>query len=169
MNEKINFLQLVKDQIKSMEAKKAVELELAGHIEETAKFLISGGLTREEAEAKAVRQMGDPVKIGARMGQLHRPKVDWNLLWLFIILHLIGFIPILVTGWDYQPSLIDKAGDVLLGFLIVLVLMMFDYRKLKEKPWLLMGTAAVALIVFKKYQFQRNIVLNKLQRFRKKF
>ncbi|MBS4205957.1 FtsW/RodA/SpoVE family cell cycle protein [Lederbergia citrea] len=148
MSEKTSFLQLVKNQIKSNEAKKFVTLELDSHIEDTAQRLMNAGFSREDAEAQAVQQMGDPVKLGLKMGRLHRPKIDWSLLSLFIFLHLLGLLPLLITNFEYQPSIYQQSISIILGTICVFSVMLFDYRKLKEKAWLVIGIAGIILLLF---------------------
>lgn len=148
MSDKKSYLRLVRNQIKSTEAKQFVESELDNHIEETITRAMMGGISRREAEVQAVQEMGDPIKLGLKMGRLHRPKVDWNLLGLFIILTLVGLIPLFVPNMDYPPSIFSKVIDIIFGIAIVIALMLFDYRKLKNKTWISFGIAAVFILLF---------------------
>lgn len=148
MNKKQSFLQLVKNQIKSKEAKEFVSLELNKHIEETVQQLTKSGLSKSEAEAQAVKQMGDPIKLGLKMGRLHQPKVDWSLLSLFIFLQMIGLLPLLITNFEYQPSIYQQTASVFLGIVCAFCIMFFDYRKLKDKFWIFIGIIGVILTVF---------------------
>ncbi|MEK3890173.1 FtsW/RodA/SpoVE family cell cycle protein [Bacillus sp. FSL K6-3431] len=147
MNKKQSFLQLVKSQIKSREAKEFVSLELDKHIEETVQQLTQSGMCRAEAVAQAVQQMGDPVTLGLNMGRLHRPKVDWSLFSLFIFLQMVGLLPLLITNFEYQPSIYQQTMSVFLGIVCAFCIMLFDYRKLKEKLSLVIGLIGVNLIV----------------------
>ncbi|WP_313432364.1 FtsW/RodA/SpoVE family cell cycle protein [Siminovitchia terrae] len=147
MSEKKAFLKQATNPIKSKEAKKFVALELEQHLEAAVRNMLKSGLCREEAESQAVKRMGDPVKLGIKMGKLHRPKIDWSLLSLVLLLYLIGFLPLLITQYEFQFSLFKKSIDVLLGILIVLTLMMFDYRRLKKTYWLMLGVAGIILIL----------------------
>ncbi|MBS4209262.1 FtsW/RodA/SpoVE family cell cycle protein [Bacillus sp. FJAT-50079] len=148
MNDKNSFLQRVKNQIKSAEAKQFVAKELDHHIEKKVEQLIDAGNERDVAELKAVQQMGDPIKLGLKMGHLHRPKVDWGLISLFIFLQLIGLLPLLVTSSKYQPSIYQQTTSIFFGIVCAICLMLFDYRKLKEKWWLIIGAFGVILMVF---------------------
>lgn len=153
MSEKKAFLKQVTDPIKSKEAKKIVALELEQHMEAAVQNMIKSGLSREEAESKAVGQMGDPVILGMKMGKLHRPKIDWSLLSLVLLLYLVGFLPLLITHHEFQFSLFKKAVDVLLGIIIVLSFMMFDYRRLKKLHWLMLSIAGTILVVIFHFGF----------------
>ncbi|CAM3909034.1 FtsW/RodA/SpoVE family cell cycle protein [Lederbergia lenta] len=148
MSKKKSFLHLVKSQIKSREAKEFVALELGKHIEETVQQLTKSGMCKEEAEIQAVLNMGDPMKLGLKMGRLHRPKVDWSLLSLFIFLQLVGLLPLLITNFEYQPSIYKQTVSIFLGIVCAFSIMLFDYRKLKDKIWIFIGIIGVILIVF---------------------
>ncbi len=147
MSEKKAFLKQVTDPIKSKEAKKIVALELDQHLEAAVRNMLKSGLSREEAESQAVKRMGDPVKLGIKMGRLHRPKIDWSLLSLVLLLYLVGFLPLVMTHHEFPFSLSKKSVDVLLGIVIVLTLMMFDYRKLKKTYWPMLSIAGIILVI----------------------
>ncbi|HBZ11185.1 MAG TPA: FtsW/RodA/SpoVE family cell cycle protein [Bacillus bacterium] len=158
MSEKKAFLKQVTDPIKSKEAKKIVALELDQHLEAAVRNMLKSGLSREEAESQAVKRMGDPVKLGIKMGKLHRPKIDWSLLSLVLLLYLVGFLPLLITHHEFQFSLFKKSLDVLLGIVIVLTLMMFDYRKLMKTYWPMLSIAGIILVLFFHLGFSSRVV-----------
>ncbi|MGG0285606.1 permease prefix domain 1-containing protein [Peribacillus butanolivorans] len=84
MVEKEQFLYEVKQFIRSKEAKRFVTAELEFHLKQSTEALKKQGYTAEEAEVKAVQQMGSPITIGQKLNRLHRPKVDWRLTALFL-------------------------------------------------------------------------------------
>ncbi|GIN20809.1 FtsW/RodA/SpoVE family cell cycle protein [Siminovitchia fordii] len=158
MSEKKAFLKQVTDPIKSKEAKKIVALELDQHLEAAVRNMLKSGISREEAERQAVKRMGDPVKLGIKMGKLHRPKIDWSLLSLVLLLYLVGFLPLLITHHEFPFSLSKKSVDVLLGIVIVLTLMMFDYRKLMKTYWPMLSIAGIILVLFFHLGFSSRVV-----------
>ena len=95
MKNKERFLAVVTRQIRSKEARIHVEKELNYHLKETKKYWMDKGMTDIEAEEKAVKQMGDPFKLGLKMNKLHRPKVDWLLLSPLAAVMVLGILPIL--------------------------------------------------------------------------
>lgn len=139
------FVKQVTALIKSKEAKESVALELDQHLKASVQQRMEKGLSPEEAEKQAIQDMGDPVQLGIKMGKLHRPKVDWSLLTLFLLLQLIGFLPLLIANYEHPFSISKKVADVLFGLAIVIILMFFDYRKLKKRARYIWGIACVIL------------------------
>ena len=85
MNTK-EFLNKVSKEIKYKPANKSITEELESHIEEAKKDYFCKGYSTNEAEEMAVEQMGDAKKIGKMLNKIHRPKLDWMLIGLIIIL-----------------------------------------------------------------------------------
>lgn len=136
-NVKHIFLNEVTDQIKSIEAKKFVADELSHHLKQTKKVWIEKGLTEEEAEEKAVKQMGSPVKLGQQLNRLHRPLVDWLLIILFITTLGLGFLPMFSLGYMSERHFSTfKVMIALISSLAALGIMLIDYRKWKKRGWL---------------------------------
>ena len=88
MNAK-EFLNNVSKEIRYKPANKYISDELESHIEELKNDNLCKGLSEEQAEETAVEQMGNAKKIGKRLNRIHRPKLDWKLI--FLIAVLIGF------------------------------------------------------------------------------
>ena len=80
--------------------------------------------------------MGNPFTIGEKLNPLHKPKMDWVLIVLFVIfasisfLPLVGGIPEISLSSTYfmgrQAIRYSLAVPVIIGFLF------FDYQKLKD-------------------------------------
>lgn len=83
-----------------------VERELLAHLEDKAADLarIFPDMEREEAEKRAVEQMGDPKEIGRELARLHRPWLGW--LWRLSQIAL---------AWAVFWSLREAAPDLLRG------------------------------------------------------
>ncbi|MEK5070071.1 FtsW/RodA/SpoVE family cell cycle protein [Sporosarcina sp. FSL K6-1508] len=152
---RLSFLNEVRDQIKSREAKDFVEVELDYHIKEAKSHLLAKGIDEEEAEEKAVGQMGSPVMLGQQLNKLHRPKVDWLTVILLVITLGLGFIPILFVDPDYSSQIgVDasyfsknKGIFSLLGGAVAVGMMLMDYRKLAKFGWLFYGIGMLILVV----------------------
>lgn len=67
------FLDTVCAQVRWPYSRKKIRAELAGHIEDRICYLTSQrGYPYAEAEAEAVRNMGDPVALGQALNDQHR-------------------------------------------------------------------------------------------------
>ena len=141
------FLGEVIGQIRSKEARINVEKELSYHLKEAKEYWLGKGLTAKEAEEKAVKQMGDPFKLGEKMNKLYRPKVDWLLLSLLAAVMMLGFLPILSMDGELvevrDQFFRNRIIFGLLGLALSIGIMYFDYRKLKRWGWafFLLGVA----------------------------
>ncbi|MGG1674810.1 FtsW/RodA/SpoVE family cell cycle protein [Neobacillus sp. NRS-1170] len=154
------FLNEVTDQIKSKEAKKFVAVELGYHLKETKKIWIEKGLSESEAEIKAVEQMGSPVKLGQQLNKLHRPKVDWLLVILFVTTLGLGFLPMFSLGYmnerhfpTFKIIIAIISGTAALG------IMMIDYRKWRKRGWVFY---AIGMLILLLLRFFSNTTVNGL-------
>lgn len=85
-----DYLETVAQQIRWKRARPVVVQELAQHMEEQRDTFAESGM--EDAEQRAVEEMGDPVSVGLELDALHRPKPQWGLLILTIGLALAGAV-----------------------------------------------------------------------------
>lgn len=147
---KVRFLEEVTHFIKSKEAKIYVVSELEWHLQKTMNDWMEKGLSKEEAEERAVKQMGSPAKLGKELNKLHRPKVDWLLVSLLAAVMGLGFLPILflVDGstYDINKMLVNRAIIVFLGAVAAVGIMMLDYRKWKRFGWLFFSVGVLFLL-----------------------
>ena len=78
------------EQIRWKRARPVVVRELEGHLEDQKEALVREGKPEEEAERLAVADMGDPVEVGAALDAVHRPRPQWGLLGLTLVLAVLG-------------------------------------------------------------------------------
>ncbi|WP_110113853.1 FtsW/RodA/SpoVE family cell cycle protein [Bacillus sp. CGMCC 1.16541] len=136
MSEKQRFLEKVTAYIRSKEARNFVSVELQHHIDEARQQWLEKGLTEQQAEQKAIEQMGDPEKLGIKMNKLHRPKIDWMLLLLFVGALGLGFLPSLIPFKDTVIPTGMRVIGTSLAVLVTMGLMFIDYRKLSKSGWI---------------------------------
>jgi cell division protein FtsW (lipid II flippase) len=160
-NKKQIFLNEVTDQIRSKEAKTYVASELNYHLKEAKRIWMEKGLPEDEAEEKAVEQMGSPTKLGIQMNKLHRPKVDWWLILLLAASMGLSFLPMFSLG--YMNDIYFIIYKILIAFLGVTAavgVMLVDYRKWKKYGWLFY-TIGITLLVM--LAFFSNTTINGLK------
>lgn len=94
------YLDAVAEQIRWKRAKPVVLSELERHLEDQRDTFASEGCAN--AEQLAVEEMGDPVSVGAELDRIHRPKPQWGLLALTVLLALSGAILRVVLTADWS-------------------------------------------------------------------
>ena len=90
MKRKEEFIQLLADQIRCKRAREDVIREMEAHISDQAEAYEAEGMEPEEALAEAVEQMGDPVAVGVELDRIHRPRMDWKMTAMAVLLSLGG-------------------------------------------------------------------------------
>lgn len=146
-----SYLDAVAEQIRWRRARPVVTWELERHLEDQRDAFAAEG--HEDAESMAVAEMGDPVSVGAELDRMHRPKPQWGLLALAILLALAGTVlrVWLTADWDtyymdvnpYKATLafLLGCGALLAGYFL-------DYGKLGRRGgWVYLGTLAVSFLL----------------------
>ncbi len=158
------FLNSVCEQIKYKPIRNTIAEELKDHIEDKKEELIEMGQNEEEAEKNAVEQMGDAEIIGKELNKVHRPRLDWKLLIILVVLLIFGFvISYIITENEHTEMMqymkegvseyittnymIKYACFVGLGFAIGVIIYFCDYERIKNKPLILYIIATVAIIL----------------------
>lgn len=143
-----HFLSEVTNHIRSKEAKKFVASELEYHLNQVKKEWIGKGLSEEEAEEKAVSQMGSPTMLGHEMNKLHKPRIDWWLIGLLAITMGLSFLPLITLGSELEGHFMAKKTiHVFLGVMMAGLMMFIDYRKVEKKGWVFYSTGLMFLFL----------------------
>lgn len=91
------YLDILSEQIRCKKARPMIVEELENHIEDQAEAYRAEGMKEEEALDKAVKEMGDPVETGMELDRIHRPRMQWELVVLAVVLSLVGmFVQIVI-------------------------------------------------------------------------
>lgn len=135
-----HYLDQMCSQVKAREVHTDLRDELGNHMEEMMLDKQQEGLSQEEAAAYAIEQMGDPAVVGKSMHRLHRYRMHWGLL-----AGLLGLaITSLLLIWIFTTNVADEKyqslyrGHVVytvIGVMLMLFFIYFDYRKLKRAAW----------------------------------
>ena len=86
------YLTLAGEQIRWKRARPRLLSELRTHLLDERDHCLAQGMTEEAAQAEAIRQMGDPVLVGQSLDAVHRPKPQWGLLTLSLLLAAAGAV-----------------------------------------------------------------------------
>lgn len=136
------FLDNVSREIKYKPANKLISEELETHIQDLKNEYLCKGYSEEIAEEKAVEQMGDARQIGKRLNKIHRPKLDWKLLILSIILICFSIFNNKIDA--------DVESSILTIFLLIsstLMIYFYDYRRLSRHSFKLYIIATIINIM----------------------
>ncbi|MGF0031747.1 permease prefix domain 1-containing protein [Bariatricus sp. SGI.154] len=115
---KEEYLKTVTEQIRCEKARSKIAREIGSHIEEQKSEYMREGLKAEEAEAEAVKDMGDPVETGTKLDMIHRPRMAWGWIGLIAALYLAGFVVQILM----QRDIADFLGFDLMRYAVRLVL-----------------------------------------------
>lgn len=134
------YLSIVAEQIRCKRACPMVIKELKDHIEEQRDDYIAEGMTIQEAEEEAVRQMGDPIEVGVSLDRIHRPKMEWKLLIYVFLLSILGlelqiFMQInaaSLLGTDNKMPVIRQCLWMILGIAVMLIICYLDYSSIGQ-------------------------------------
>lgn len=136
------YLRAIEEQIRWKRARPVVALELQRHLEDQRDAFLEEGSTPKDAERLAVEEMGDPVSVGAELDHIHRPKPQWGLLGLTVLLAIIGSVLRVWLTARWTISSIDPVrtlAALLVGTACLLAGYFLDYAVL--------GRHAVAVYV----------------------
>ncbi|WP_168735918.1 FtsW/RodA/SpoVE family cell cycle protein [Cohnella fermenti] len=188
------YLDDVCGQVRAKELHEEIRLEIGGHLEElvferlkparsarNAESPASGAegqsaevcrnsgdalidASFDEAIAYALKEMGDPRTIGKRLQRVHRPKLEWSLLSLAIVLIGIGLMAMYALQ-ELAPSermpdipfLANKLLCVGMGTAALLIFYFVDYRKLRSYSWWTYGLAVVLFLLAQSHTLGRMV------------
>jgi len=148
------YLAELQQQIRWKRARPVVAAELARHLEDQRDAFAEDGLAPEEAEHLAVEEMGDPVSVGLELDRIHRPRPQWGLLVLTMLLALTCCVlkVWLTADWrDYESiDPIRTAVAFLLGSAGMLTVYFLDYTWfVRRAVWMYAAALAVGLFTMK--------------------
>ena len=110
------FVEAVEAEIRWKKARSLLTEEIRTHLLDQKDACMAQGMAEDEAQAEAVRQMGDPAMLGADLDRVHRPRPQWGLLLLALALTAAGaFLRYSLTADIPHISLQDRQMDLLGG------------------------------------------------------
>lgn len=84
MDAKKGYLSKLTKEIHNSEARKNIMDEYEAHIDDCKEALMESGMSEQEAEEEAVRQMGDPVDTGREINRIYRNTIDWGMILWYV-------------------------------------------------------------------------------------
>lgn len=152
--DKDTFLEHACEQVRYQPIRESLRKELDDHIEDRELEYRREGLTKEEAEERAVKQMGDPVAIGVEFHRLHHLRFSIPMLLAFIVMGAISTVTkfssyVTVDGdpvsiWRLLAINFIDRFDFWIGLLVFMFVAFFGYYLLGKHRVI---SAIVVLIV----------------------
>ena len=142
------FINSVCKEIKYEPVRKGISEELTSHIQDKKEEYINNGINEQEAEQKAVSQMGVAEEIGKNLNKIHKPKLDWKLLLLIIALMGFGiFVAVIKQATMNNNNLGRTIAYMILGIILSIGVYFYDYKKLKKHSLILYIVATILMIL----------------------
>lgn len=132
------YIESLLSQIREKRAKEQIRKEISSHIEDQKSNYITDGMTAEDAEEKAVMDMGDPIETGMALDRIHRPKPAWRMLAVIAMLCAVG---VLLQYAVYAEGLSSRMGSYYLkkqcmyglaGFFMICIVYLIDYTRIAK-------------------------------------
>lgn len=128
----IEYLDNICSNIKNKRMHKEIREELLCHIEESVLINIKIENNEETAIKKAIENMGDYKTISKDLNIIHKPSIDWTLIFSSMLILIIGLTSIYFTSNDINISPFRRALLFsLIGIIALLLSSSFNYIKLK--------------------------------------
>lgn len=80
------------NQIRWKKAHNVVAQEIENHICDQRDAYIAQGEDESSATENAILQMGDPISVGMELDKTHKPKAQWTIIILAMLMFAIGFM-----------------------------------------------------------------------------
>lgn len=131
------YLGAVCDQIRWKKAHAVVEQELENHINDQRNAYLADGMDEEAAVQKAVLEMGDPVVAGQQLDRVHRPRPDWGMLVVVILLITLGGAMQYIlshSGWEAENQFVRFLIYMPVGAAAFVIACFADYSLLGKYP-----------------------------------
>ncbi len=137
------------EQVKYEPIRKEISEELENHLIEAKESYMLEGMQEQQAEAKAIQQMGKAEEIGQKLNQIHRPKLDWKLLMNTIFLMCFGVLVlwIKVTSNERIEGMFFRYGVTLVfGIVASIYIYFLDYQKIIKNAKYFYGLATILML-----------------------
>lgn len=125
------YLSQVCSQVKAKEVIPGIEAELLGHIEDAIGQL--HGKSEEEAIGIVLAHLGEPISLGKKLHQVHKPKTEWSLILLVSMGILFGLFNLYLMQrndllMSRNPYFERALVWATVGILLVFAIQWVDYR-----------------------------------------
>lgn len=132
------YTDTVCNQIRWKKAHSTISEEIENHIIDQRNAYIKDGVNEEDATDKAISQMGDPITIGTQLDRTHRPKPQWEMLILTMLIVISGIIIQKISSLDNSLRMSSfNASQVvfaLVGIALLIITYFADFTLIGKYP-----------------------------------
>ena len=124
------YMKLLMEQIRCKKVHPYIKQEVQGHIEEQIEANIMLGMSEDEAEKAAVKDMGSPVEVGISLDKIHKPQIAWGIVALMALISISGIILHQIISSQIGEEAVgsaDFAVYTIIGFVLMLIVYQMDY------------------------------------------
>lgn len=129
------YLEELLSQIREKRAREKVYREVKGHLEDQKEVYLAEGMSEEEAEKKAVADMGDPLEAGTALDLIHRPKPAWGMLAVIGLLCTVGMLlqyTLLLHTESNAYYFKNQCQHVVIGLVLLVIVYLIDYTRIAK-------------------------------------
>ncbi len=153
--ERRDYLELLTSQIRCKKMCPVIAREVEDHIEDQKQAFLEEGMTEAEAEKSAVREMGDPVEVGVKMDQIHRPKMPWKAILVIALMEILSgifaaFFLQQNENYGYVAG-IRQIFRIAIAFLVMIIVCYMDYSWIGKHARLLTGGYLLLLVLMRHF------------------
>lgn len=129
------FLDTICNKIKYFPIRENIKSELYDHIIQEKEKYIQEGLNSEEAEKRAIENMGPPEEISNDFNKIYKRKLDWKLLIILIAFVGINMILTICVASNKNGDIqyvIRNISYMIIGAAISLGIYFLNYQKIQK-------------------------------------
>lgn len=149
---KYEYLNAVEQRLKKEKSKKTILAELEAHINDKIDYYLDLGYPKEEAEKRAIEEMGEPDDTALPLNKLYNSAAqDWTALIGYVFLILTVVMPFFFEKFDYAGGYYREVYHLVsvdfISLGVVFVYVCFLAFAYKSKDKILSISAAIALLI----------------------
>ncbi len=134
MDEIKRYSTTVCEQIRWKKVHPMIAQEIEDHLCDQRDFYLSEGEEEKTATCNAIREMGDAIKIGMELDKTHKPRPQWELILLTIILMLVGTVTRYFIARSEDATTSFELTDLIIAMIIFFVAYFMDFTFLGKHP-----------------------------------
>jgi cell division protein FtsW (lipid II flippase) len=147
------YITTLTDQIRCKKARQSVAREIKDHITDQSEAYEEMGLSHEQAQEKAVMEMGNPVETGIALDRIHRPQMDWRLFIMSVVFSALGLFILYSAGGlsENMSSFARQCFYTAVAIFIIGAVYFVDYSFIGKYGLQLYVALTLGLFIFKQF------------------